>query len=159
MMHFRSGTLAVLALLALAACANLGPRDPLYIDVAGIEQVPGEGMELVLSVRIRVQNPNDAPVEYDGVALVLDINGRKLAAGVSDEVGVVPRYGETVFTIPMTISAFDVARQLYRFMSAEEPSEVRYSVRGKLEGGLFGTRRFQDEGMFTLAPPERTPPD
>jgi hypothetical protein len=59
----------------------------------------------------------------------------------------------------MTISAFDVARQLYRFMSSDEPSQVRYSVRGKLEGGLFGTRRFQDEGMFTLAPPERTAPN
>lgn len=156
-MHIRNSTLAILALLA-SACASLSQRDPLYIDVAGIEQIPGEGMELVLALQIRVQNPNDAPVEYDGVALALDINGQKLAAGVSDEVGVVPRYGETVFTIPMTISAFDVARQLYRYMSADEPSELRYSVRGKLEGGLFGTRRFQDEGMFTLAPPERRPP-
>jgi LEA14-like dessication related protein len=158
-MHFRSGLPALFALLTLTGCANLSGRDPLYIDVAGIEQLPGEGMELVLAVRIRVQNPNDRPVEYDGVALALDVNDRKLATGVSDEVGIVPRYGETVFTIPMTISAFDVARQLYRFMSSDEPSQVRYSVRGKLEGGLFGTRRFQDEGMFTLAPPERTAPN
>lgn len=144
------------ALLLLAACAALSPRDPLFIDVAGIEQVPGEGMELNLAVRIRVQNPNDTAVEYNGVALALDINGRSLASGVSDDVGVVPRYGQRVFTIPVTISAFDVARQVFGAMNAEDPEEVRYRVRGKLEGGLFGTRRFDDEGLFRLAPPEGT---
>jgi uncharacterized membrane protein YGL010W/LEA14-like dessication related protein len=144
-----------LLLVVLAACTNITQRDPLNIDVAGIEQVPGEGMEMVLAVRIRVQNPNDTPVEYDGVALSLDINDRNLASGVSDEVGTVPRYGETVFTIPVTISAFDVARQIYGFMQGENPNEVKYSVQGKLEGGLFGTRRFSDEGMFMLTPPQQ----
>jgi LEA14-like dessication related protein len=144
-----------LALVAVAGCASLSQRDPLYIDVAGIEPVPGEGMELVLDVRVRVQNPNDSPVEYNGVALALDINDRRLASGVSNEVGIVPRYGEIVFTIPVTISAFNVARQIYGAMNAEEPNEVRYSVRGKLEGGLFGTKRFRDEGTFTLAPREQ----
>jgi LEA14-like dessication related protein len=154
-MRFRVNVL-LLALLAVAGCANLSQRDPLYIDIAGIEQVPGEGMELVLNVRVRVQNPNDTPVEYNGVALALDINDRALASGVSDEVGTVPRYGEIVFTIPVTISAFNVARQIYGAMNAENPDEVRYAVRGKLEGGLFGTKRFRDEGTFTLAPRERS---
>jgi LEA14-like dessication related protein len=157
MMRFR---LAVLSLLVtVAACANLPQRDPLFIDVAGIEPLAGEGMELNLAVRIRVQNPNDSAVEYDGVALALDINGRTLASGVSDDMGVVPRYGEKVFTIPVTISAFDVARQVFGVMNAEDPNEVRYLVRGKLEGGLFGTRRFDDEGTFRLAPPARSMPE
>lgn len=151
--RLRMSLLILPALLLLAACANLSPRDPLFIDVAGIEQVPGEGMEVNLAVRIRVQNPNDEAVEYDGVALALDVNGRTLASGVSDDIGVVPRYGQKVFTIPVTISAFDVARQVFGVMNAEDPNEVRYRVRGKLEGGLFGTRRFDDQGMFRLAPP------
>jgi LEA14-like dessication related protein len=149
-MHF-----VFLVLVAVAGCAGLSQHDPLYIDVAGIEPVPGEGMELVLGVRVRVQNPNDSPVEYNGVALALEINDRRLASGVSNEVGTVPRYGEIVFTIPVTISAFNVARQIYGAMNTDDPNEVRYSVRGKLEGGLFGTRRFSDEGTFTLAPREQ----
>jgi LEA14-like dessication related protein len=153
MIRFRIIALSM-AFAAIAGCANLSQRDPLYIDVAGIEPVPGEGMELVLDVRVRVQNPNDQAVQYNGVALALDINDRRLASGVSDDVGTVPRYGEIVFTIPVTISAFNVARQVYGAMNAQNPNEVRYSVRGKLEGGLFGTRRFHDEGTFTLAPRE-----
>lgn len=146
---------STVALLALAACATLSQRDPLFIDVAGIEQVPGEGMELNLAVRIRVQNPNDTAVRYDGLALALDVNGRTLASGLSDDIGTVPRYGQKVITIPVTISAFDVARQVFGAMDSDDPAEVRYELRGKLDGGLFGTRRFTDRGMLRLAPPQR----
>jgi len=146
----------VLALLALclapSACTHLPGSDPLIIDVAGIEPLQGEGLELRLAITIRVQNPNDAPVEYTGVALDVDLNGRRLASGVSAEVGTVPRYGEAVFTLPVTISAFNVARQLMAFMNGSRTDQVDYRVSGKLEAGLFGTRRFADEGSFSLAP-------
>jgi len=135
---------------ALTGCATLPISDPLTISVAGIEPLPGEGLELRLAVRVRIQNPNDEPVEYSGAALALDLNGRKLASGVSDRVGTVPRYGEAVLTIPVTISAFDMARQVIGFARRADDNEVRYRVRGKLEGGLFGTRRFSDEGTFAL---------
>ena len=143
--------------LGLGACANLSNRDPLTINVAGIEPLPSEGLELRLAVRIRIQNPNDLAVEYTGAALALDLNGRTLANGVSDQVGTVPRYGETVFTIPVTISAFDMARQVLGIINAENQIEVPYRVRGKLESGLFGTRRFSDEGTFELRAPAANP--
>jgi Late embryogenesis abundant protein len=137
----------------LVGCASLANRDPLSVSVAGIDPLPSEGMELRLAVRIRVQNPNDLPLEYTGAALTLDLNGRKLASGVSDQIGTVPRYAETVFTIPVTISAFDMARQVFAFMNAADQDDIRYRVRGKLEGGLFGKRRFSDEGSFRLPQP------
>ena len=141
----------LLVLLGLTAgCVTLPNSDPLTVDVAGVEPLPGEGLELRLNVRVRIQNPNDAPVEYNGAALSLDLNGRSLASGVSDTVGTVPRYGEAVLTIPVTISAFNMARQVLGFASVREQNEVRYRVRGKLEGGLFGTRRFSAEGTFQL---------
>jgi LEA14-like dessication related protein len=134
----------------LGACASLANRDPLNIDVAGIDPLPGEGLELRLAVKVRIQNPNDAPVEYTGTALSLDLNGHKLASGVSDDVGTVPRYGEAVLTIPVTISALNMARQVLGFVNAQNQTEVPYRVKGKLEGGIFGTRRFTDEGTFEL---------
>lgn len=152
-------SLLSLLILGFGACAYLPNRDPLYIDVAGIEPLPGEGMELHLAVKVRVQNPNNVAVNYTGTALSLDLNGRNLANGVSDDVGTVPRYGEKVFTIPVTISAFDVARQIFGAVNDRNPNEVRYQVRGKLEGGVFGTRRFRDEGTFHLDAPAADPVD
>lgn len=148
-------SLILVGAAALAGCASLQLGDPLTVSVAGIEPLPGEGLEVRLAVTVRVQNPNDVAVEYTGAALSLDLNGRNLASGVSDRVGTVPRYGESTFTVPVTISAFDMIRQVFGFMEADARGEVRYRVRGKLEGGLFGTRRFTSEGTMQL--PDRRP--
>jgi LEA14-like dessication related protein len=137
--------------LGLGACASLTHQDPLKIDVAGIEPLPGEGMELRLAVKIRVQNPNDEPVQYTGAALDLDVNGRSFASGVSDAGGTVPRYGEAVFTVPVTVSAFDMARQALGVMDMANQKGLPYRVSGKLEAGLFGTRRFSDEGTLDFS--------
>jgi hypothetical protein len=72
---------------------------------------------------------------------------------VIGESGTVPRYGEVVMVIPVTVSAFDMARQVFGVANASGQSDVHYRVRGKLEAGLFGTRRFSDEGMFQLDQP------
>jgi len=145
-----AASLALIASLAAAGCATLPSSDPLSITVAGIEPLPGEGLELRLAVQVRIQNPNDASIDYTGAALNLDLNGRKLASGVSDAIGTVPRYGEAVLTIPVTISAIAMARQALGFANAPNERNVSYRVRGKLEAGLFGTRRFEDEGTFEL---------
>ncbi|KAF1685547.1 water stress/hypersensitive response domain-containing protein [Pseudoxanthomonas broegbernensis] len=149
--------LALLLLAALAGCAGLPHRDPLRVDVAGVESLPGEGMELRLAVKLRVQNPNAVAVDYDGAALELELNGRTLATGVSGAAGTVPRYGEAIVTIPVTVSMLGVARQIAAFGSGKEPRRLDYVVRGKLEGGLFGTRRFSGRGRLDI-PSEQTAP-
>jgi len=153
-----TASLLLLCSLALGACSALPNRDPLNIDVAGIEPLQGEGLELRLAVRVRIQNPNDSDIEYSGAALNLDLNGRKLASGVSAAMGTVPRYGEAVLEIPVTISALSMARQVLGFVNnnAQDQRAVKYTVRGKLEGGVFGTRRFTDDGTFEL-PADRVP--
>ena len=140
----------LLVLCLLPACASLPHRDPLNVDVAGVESLPGEGMELRLAIKLRIQNPNDAAVEYRGTALTLGLNGRSLATGVSDEAGSVPGYGEAIVTVPVTISAMKVVQQLAGLVRDTPPGELRYSVDGKLGGGWFGTRRFSNEISFEL---------
>ena len=150
-------SLALICSWVLAACSVLPNRDPLNIDVAGIEPLQGEGLELRLAVRVRIQNPNDSDIEYSGAALNLDLNGHKLASGVSSAMGTVPRYGETVLEIPVTVSALNMARQVLGFVNkGNDQRDVSYTVHGKLEGGVFGTRRFTDEGTFEL-PQDRQP--
>jgi LEA14-like dessication related protein len=142
--------LTALLALGLCSCAALPNSDPLQVNVAGVEPLQGEGLELRFAVQVRVQNPNDAAIEYDGVALTLDLNGRKFGSGVSSEVGTVPRYGETVVTIPVTVGMLNIARQVLGLMNGDGTQAVAYKVRGKLEGGMFGTRRFEDEGTLEL---------
>ncbi len=148
--------LVALLALALGACAALAPRDPLNVQVAGIQPLQGEGLELRFLVRLRLQNPNDGAIDYNGVALDLKVNGRRLASGVSDQRGTVPRFGETVLSVPVTISAFSAARQALG-LAENIDMQVPYVLRGKLAGGLFGTQRFVERGTFDLSPVTANP--
>jgi LEA14-like dessication related protein len=141
--------LAIAAAL-LSACATVPGRDPLQVTVAGIESLKGEGLELRMLVKLRVQNPNDAPLEYDGVYLKLDVLDSTLATGVSSERGSVPRYGETVIAVPMTVSALRVVGFALRALDGKPVSQVRYRLEGKLDAVGFGSTRFESQGELTL---------
>jgi LEA14-like dessication related protein len=152
MLHRRS--LLLLPLLALAACAGLPGLDAPKVSIAGVESLPGEGMELRMAVKLRVQNPNDQPIDFDGVALGLEVRGMDFASGVSDARGTVPRFGETVIVVPVTVSAFAMARQVYSFATGDR-AKIDFVASGKLGGTGFGGVRFTSKGEFEL--PTRPP--
>ena len=141
--------LLVSVLLVLAGCATWPGTDPLQVSLAGVESLPGEGLEMRMAVKLRIQNPNDAPVNYDGVALTLELRGLDFASGVSDAQGSVPRFGEAVLVVPVTVSAFAMAKQVYTFAMGDR-SKVTYVARGKLAGSGFGGVRFESKGEFDL---------
>ena len=124
--------------------------DGLRVNVVGVEPLPSEGLELRFMVRLRVQNPNDASVDFDGVAVSLELNGKNLASGVSDRKGSVPRFGETLIGVPVSISAFAAVRQALAMGDVAARGEVPYVVLGKLAGGMFGSVRFSDSGTLRL---------
>ena len=85
----------------------------------------GEGLELRLMVKLRVQNPNDAPFEYDGTYVKVDVQYRTFATGVSDESGSVPRFGEAVIKVPLTVSMFRMARQIMGMRDGKPVDQIR----------------------------------
>jgi hypothetical protein len=152
---FASVAACLLAVL-LAGCASLSNRDPLVVTVAGIESLPGEGMEMRLLVKLRVQNPNDLPIDYDGIALNFDVQGRSFASGVSAEAGSVPRFGEVVVAVPVTVSVLRMVRQVVGMMDGKPVDRIEYELRGKLNSAsLFGMHRFSAKGDFRM--PAETP--
>ncbi|NMX92290.1 MULTISPECIES: LEA type 2 family protein [unclassified Pseudomonas] len=139
-----------LVLLSLSACALFPNRDALHINVVGIEPLQSQDLEVRFAVKLRVQNPNETAIDYNGVALDLEVNGRPLAAGVSDQQGSIPRFSETVLTVPVSVSAFSVLRQTLGLSQTQSLNNLPYVLRGKLAGGLFGTVRFVDRGTLDL---------
>ena len=118
----RAGYLA--AVILLSACAALQRTDPLQVTVAGIEPMQGQGMELRMLVKLRIQNPNDAPIEYDGVSVKIDVQGKTFATGVSDESGSVPRFGESVISVPVTTSAMRMVDQAFGMMGGKKFEKI-----------------------------------
>lgn len=154
-MHRRS-LLLIPAIAVLAACAVTPGMDPLKVTLAGVEPLPGEGMEARFMVRLRVINPNDASIDYDGLALELFVRGMSLGAGASDAKGTIPRFGETVLSVPVTVSAIAMLRQAMSF-AAGDRGKVTFSVNGKLGGIGFGGMRFSTQGEFDLPSARNAP--
>ena len=139
-----------LLLLSLSACALFPNRDPVNINVVGLEPLPSQDLEVRFAIKLRVQNPNETAIDYNGIALDLEVNGRPLASGVSDQTGSIPRFSETVVSVPVSVSAFSVLRQTLGLSQTQTLDNLPYVLRGKLAGGVFGTLRFVDSGKLSL---------
>jgi LEA14-like dessication related protein len=61
----------VLMTMLIGSCAILQPAEPVDVTVAGIESLPSEGLELRMVVKLRVQNPNDQPIDFDRLSVRL----------------------------------------------------------------------------------------
>lgn len=149
-MKMRIARLAILLVASgLGACSNLPQRDPVQVYVVGVEPLPGQGLELRMLVKLRVQNPNDASIEYDGVSIAMEVQGRTFASGVSDAAGSVPRFDERIIEVPVSISALRVLRGAAG-IAQSNTQKIEYELKGKLAGPLFRSVRFTSKGEVAL---------
>jgi LEA14-like dessication related protein len=148
----RRATLIALVGATLAACAGLGRHEPIRVNLAGLESIPGAGLEARFLAKVRVQNPNDASITYNGISAEVDLNGRSFASGVSDASGEIPRFGESVIELPLTVPATAIMRQVLRLFTGDR-SNATYRVRGFLNTGTFGRQRFDSTGEIELPKP------
>lgn len=144
--------LLTLLLFTLAGCATL-QREAVRINVVGLEPIAGQGMEMRFLVKLRVQNPNESPIDFNGVVLNLDLADKPFATGVSDQHGSIPRFGETVLQVPVSVSAMAVLRQALGIMEGESRANLPYTLSGRLAGGAFGGIRFHSKGTLDLPAP------
>lgn len=138
------------ASVALTGCASLTGAEAVRVNVVGLEPLPGELMEARMALKLRVQNPGDAAVDYDGISVELDVRGNSFASGVSPEKGRIPRFGEVLISVPVSVSALAVLRQVAGVASGNSSNRIEYALRGRLAGSGFGGVRFSSSGEVEL---------
>ena len=117
--------------MLLAACAIQPGGDPLTVGVAGLELLPSEGMEGRFLVKVRLENPNEAPVAFNGVSISLNMGDSQLASGVSDASGTIPRFGETVLAVPVAVPLTSIVGEVLSLASGNL-SHLNFALRGRL---------------------------
>ncbi len=140
--------LMMLTLTLLAGCASMTHQEPVRVSLAGIEPLTNEGLEARFAVKLRVQNPNDKALYFDGVFIDIELQEKSFGTGVSDQRGNVPRFGETLVVVPVTVPLTSVVRQFLGVASSKGSFDrVSYRLRGRLGGSrLFGGVRFDKQG-------------
>ena len=137
--------LAALA-LSLAGCASMAPREPIEVHVARITPLASTAFEHRLRVDLRLRNPNNRAYEIEGLRFVLDVNGRRLASGMSSAAATLPRLGEVVVPVTTSTSLVDLVNQVVAFGRLEQP-RFEYALRGKLFlAGAWGSVAFEHSG-------------
>jgi LEA14-like dessication related protein len=148
---------ALAALAMIAGCAGLALQEPLNVNLVGLEPIEGQGMEARFAAKVRVQNPNDTPIDFNGVSITLDVRGERFATGVSDASGTVPRFGDTVLTVPVSVPVASVVRQVLGLVSGGDRTRLDYRVRGRLHSPTLGSHSFDSRGELRLPGPADKP--
>jgi LEA14-like dessication related protein len=133
----------------LSACVGMGLKEPINVDVVGLEPMRSDAMEARFLVKLRVQNPNDQPISFNGLYVELDVRGSRVASGVSNSGGDVPRFGESIVEIPVTVPFTALIRQAMN-LSGGMPAALDYEVKGRLSGPLFGGASFSRKGELAM---------
>ncbi len=147
--------LSIAILLWLSACATMALREPLQVSIAGLEPLPSEGLEARFLMKLRVQNPNQAALTYNGISVDLDLAGRDFAMGVTNTPGEIPGFGEAVIQVPVTVPVTAILYQVLGITQGKPIEGLQYHLRGRVGGVGVGGVSFDKEGEWRLPMPRQ----
>jgi len=99
-----------------------------------------------------ILDPNAQTVTFGKPGMKLDLGGMSFGSGVSDQQGTVPRYGETLVTVPVTVPVTSILRQVLALSERRDDHRIQYRLRGRL-GGLGLGGGFDSHGDLVLPGP------
>lgn len=124
--HFRA-VAGLLALLVLAACAQIGEMRSPQVHVVDIRLLQSGLLEQRFRVELRIGNPNDFDLPLDGLTFELDLNGRRFAEGFTNQAVTVPRLGEARVSVDASTTLIDMMAQA---LILGERAELSYRIEG-----------------------------
>jgi LEA14-like dessication related protein len=143
---------STLALSLLSGCAGLsGIDEPPRVNLVGLRPVEMNLLEQRYRAKLRIRNPNDAPLKVRGMDYTIHINERQFADGVSDRRFTVPPYGESVIEVTLNSSLFRLLEQFSRLQGGDK-LVLRYRISGGLSVAGSPTKflfSYEDELDFS----------
>ena len=136
-------------LAGLAACAT-GPDIPEpEVAIADVRPLGGNLFAQRVAMTLNITNPLDRELAITGLRADLNVNGSRLAQGVSNERVTIPRLASRDVTVTATATALDVMRQVFNLGGTDELS---YDLDGTLFMADFPVDEvaFSRSGAFTL---------
>ena len=97
----------------LAGCATLNPDfDPPKVSVDSVRSLASQDVGPRFEIKLRVSNPNTQTLNIAGISYTIELLGKELVSGVTNDVPVIEGYSEEVVTLEAGINMFQVLRLL-----------------------------------------------
>jgi LEA14-like dessication related protein len=135
----------------VSGCASLiTPMDPPKVSLEDFSSLPAEGAGPRFQIKLRVQNPNEQPLDISGISYGIELSGQEVISGVSNDIPMIEGYGEGVVTLDASLKLFQVLR-LLASIGQTPTDELTYRFTAKIDfKGLIPTQRVEEEGQITL---------
>jgi len=122
--------LACFLLVTTAGCTSWFMKgEPAEVLVVNVTPLEVTALEQRLQVDLRIRNPNDFDLFVTGIDFTLNLNGKRLARGLSNKDFTVPRLSDAVVLVQTSTSTFDVVGQ---FLNLSRSQDLSYNITGLL---------------------------
>ena len=151
MRHLGEYSLWALMLLFVTGCASLGPDiDPPKVSLESFRPLPTNGGAPRFEIKLRIANPNNQRFDIAGISYGVEIQGKELISGVTNDVPVLEAYSEEVVTLEAGLQLFQMLR-LLTSLGKETSDSLDYRFSAKIDfNGFVPTQRVEETGTFTL---------
>ena len=142
--------LIVLALLMFGCAGLYQSMERPRINIANVIPRDIKLFEQVFDLELRIQNPNDTPLEINGLAFELELNDKRFATGVSNQSLVIDRLSSDVIHVEAITTLVGFLRQVAEYQQTKDP-RVTYRIKGSIYSGSTGTKlHFDDSGEIKI---------
>ena len=134
---------------SLTGCSGLFRTiEPPRINIVNVTPKEVKLFEQVFDLELRVQNPNEAALEINGLAFELEINDRRFATGVSNEKATVDPFSSLVIHVQAVTSAWGILQQIAQLQRTGTPLGT-YRIKGAIYSGSPSVKLpFDNSGEF-----------
>jgi len=123
--------------MILDGCAGFGRRlESPDISLANISLEEAKGFETTFELALRVFNTNDVPLEIKGIECELEVNGNKLAKGVSATQTTVPAFGTELVRMVVYSSMLGMVTSMLDMIRSAQSNQTGRKLDYKISGRL-----------------------
>jgi LEA14-like dessication related protein len=143
-----------LLVILVCGCAVLQPGyAPPVVHITSFKAVPAEGTIPQFEIRLHIINPNRSPLELEGIAYTIALEGYKIMTGVSNQLPAIDAYGEGHVTLTASVDLFSSIGFVSDLIRNRERDQIAYRFSAKLDTGtMVPLIRVTQEGELSLKP-------
>jgi LEA14-like dessication related protein len=147
----------VITLFLLSGCAtmNLDYEEP-SVELVSFKALPTNGFEQNFEIGLKLTNPNNFELPFNGISYQLNVAGETLAHGVAANIPTAEAYGESRFVVPISTSLLGGFKVIKALMD-NKGQDISYQLKAKLDIAIPFLPKltvFQD-GIIPLGPKPR----
>lgn len=150
--------LLLIVFFCFVGCAGMGmPVEEPRVTLVDLQMVEMKPLEAVFQIQLRVMNPNDYPLDLQGVHCDLKIDGKHFASGLGNQARKIPAFGTGLVPVTVYASTLDMFSSVLRFVQGAEQQiglrPIRYELAGKIRvgGSLNKSVPFHSKGELSLS--------